>query len=127
VTEQPQKLWPSVELDRWCWQLQVLDDLAKFVESHGPFSTLPLPTVHWTLGVGTHASADLTGSEPNSTATLAAFARALGSDVHERRFTTSVMYYVRGQIGAREGSDRQPRTSILLRMTVFLEGAEEAS
>lgn len=127
MTEQPQKLWPSVELDRWCWQLQVLDDLAKFVESHGPFSTLPLPTVHWTLGVGRHASADLTGGEPNSTATLAAFALALGTDVHERHFPVSVMHYVRGRIGAHEGSDRQPRTSILLRATVILDGTEEAS
>jgi hypothetical protein len=127
VTDQPQKLWPSVELDRWCWQLQVLDDLAKFVESHGPLSTFPLPTVHWTIGVGRHAHADLTGSEPNSTATLAAFALALGTDVHERRFATSVMHYVRGRIGTRESSDRQPRTSILLRMTVFLDGVEEAS
>lgn len=118
---QPQKPRPGAELDWWCWQLQVLDDLAKFVESHGPSSAAPLPTVHWMLGVGRAASADLTASDSTSMDTLAAFARVLGTRVQQRRFIRSVMYYVRGRIGAPEGSDQKPRTSILLRITVILD------
>jgi len=119
--KQPQKPRPDAELDCWCWQLQVLDDLAKFVESHGPSSATPLPTVHWMLGFGKCASADLLHSDPNSMDTLTTFARVLGTRVQQQRFIGSVVYHVRGRIGAREGSDKLPRTSILLRMRVILD------
>ena len=119
--KQPQKPRPDAELDCWRWQLQVFDDLAKFVESHGPSSASPLPTVHWMFGVGRGASADLTPSDSTSMDTLAAFARVLGTRVQKQRFIRSVMYYVRGRIGAPEDSDQKPRTSILLRITVILD------
>jgi hypothetical protein len=119
--KQPQKPWPSIEVDRWCWQVQVLDDLAEFVQAHGPFSALPLPTVNWTLGVGRKTSADLLDGDHASMDTLAVFARALDTRVQQRRLIKSAIYYVRGRIGAREGRDREPQTSILLRMTVLLD------
>jgi hypothetical protein len=120
---QPHKLRPSAELDHWCWQLQLLDDLNGFVQEHGPSSTDPLPTVNWTLGIARQASAELPLSNPDPLATLDAFARALGTTIRAQRSPGKVVYRVHGRIGACEGSSQQPRTDIVVRATSFLDFA----
>ena len=118
---QPRKLRPGAEFDHWCWQLQLLDDLNGFIREHGPTSTNPLPAVNWTLGVARQASAELPLSDPDPLATLDAFACALGTTVRAQRSLGKVVYRAHGRIGAPEGSDQKPRTSILLRITVILD------
>lgn len=121
-------LRPGAELDHWCWQLQLMDDLNGFVQEHGPSSADPLPTVNWTLGVARQASADLPLSDPDPLATLDAFARALDTTIQAQRSPGKVVYRVHGRIGAREGSRQQPRTDVVVRATSFLDFAyaEEA-
>lgn len=129
--EQPHKLRPGAELDHWCWQLQLLDDLNEFIQEHGPTSTNPLPAVNWTLGVARQASAELPLSDPDPLATLDAFARTLGTTIRAQRFPGKVVYRVHGRIGRQEGSNQQPRTGVVIRATSFLDfaglGLEDAS
>ena len=109
------------DVDRWCWQIQALDDLTAFVADHGPAASLPLPTLNWTLGTGRALSAELHTYEPDAHSTLTAYALALGVDVIERPQPDRTVYRVHGRIGRREGTTREPRTSASIRATVWRE------
>lgn len=111
---------PGAGLDAWCWQLQALEDLARFVEGHGPTSAGPLPVLSWTVGTGRSLGAELASSyDADPVDVLAAYAKVLGAAVQERPVRDRVIYVVRGWIGKPEGTDRRPRTALLIRATVF--------
>lgn len=111
---------PGTDLDDWCWQLQVLADLAQFVQRHGPSSASPLPILNWTLGTGRQASAELFAHTDDDPVTvLHLFAKVLGVNVEARHLPNKVAYWVRGWIGKKEGTKQQPRTALLIRATVF--------
>jgi hypothetical protein len=108
------------DLDHWCWQLQALDDLARFVEQHGPTHASPLPVLNWTLGSSRSLGAELSSAyDHDPVEVLARYARVLGVPVQERHLHDRVIYFVRGWIGKPEGTDRRPRTALLIRATVF--------
>ncbi len=118
---------PGADLDAWCWQLQMLEDLGKFVQRHGPTSASPLPVLHWTLGNGRHLGADLTAPDGDPVEVLTRYAKVLGADVQERHVNDRVIYFARGYIGKPEGTGRKPRTALLIRASVFhpLEDVED--
>ncbi len=111
---------PGADLDAWCWQLQVLDDLAKFVQRHGPPSASPLPVLNWTLGSTRTAGAELFAHTDDDPVTvLKAFARVLGSDVTVKHLPDRLIYVVRGRVGKKDGTEMLPRTQIVVRAVVL--------
>ena len=112
-------LWKDYDLDLWRWRLQTLEDLVEFEAKHGPTSAEPLPPIQWELGTTRKICADLPSCEPQSLAVLGAFAAALGTSVQVRRFSGRVLYSVHGRIGKPEGTDRIPRTGLLVRTWIF--------
>jgi hypothetical protein len=112
---------PGADVDHWVWQLQTLEDLAAFTREHGPRSALPLPVLNWTVGAFRTVSAELASYDPNALATLAAYAAALGADVTERAAPDRTVYTVKGRLGRREGTEREPRIGVVIRATVWRE------
>lgn len=118
---------PHADVDAWVWQCQVLADLSAFVEAHGPASKTPLPVLCWHLGVGRAIGADLPTFEPDARRmdTLHAYAAVLGAEVTSRVASDKTVYTVRGRIGRPEGTDRQPRVTVILQATVWRELEDE--
>ena len=109
---------PVVDLDQWCWSLQVLEDLAVFVRRHGPNSASPLPVLTWTLGTTRQAVADLPAALCDDPVPLMKeFARVLGTEATVRHLPDRIVYSVRGRIGRKEVT--QPRTRIAIRAVVL--------
>lgn len=121
MTPTPAAKRPGADPDAWAWQSQTLDDLAAFVREHGPASKAPLPVLNWTIGAFCAISADLPTFEPDAQrmATLDAYAAALGAVVTSRVASDRTVYTVRGRIGRSEGTDRQPRISVIIQATVW--------
>jgi hypothetical protein len=118
---------PGADVDAWVWQSQTIADLAAFVEAHGPASKTPLPVLCWRLGVGRSIGADLPSFEPDARrlAALDAYAGVLGTVVTERVEKDRIVYTVRGRIGRPEGTDKQPRVSVIIQATVWLDPADD--
>lgn len=118
----------GADLDAWVWHCQTLADLTAFVEAHGPASKTPLPVLNWRIGAGRTISADLPSFEPDAQrlATLDAYAAVLGAEVTSRVASDRTVYTVRGRIGRPEGSDRQPRISVIIQATVWRELDDDA-
>lgn len=113
----------GTDADAWVRQSQTLDDLAAFVRDHGPRSKAPLPVLNWKLGAFREIGADLPSFEPGAKrmATLDAYAAVLGAEVTTREAPDRTVYTVRGRIGRPEGTDRQPRISVIIQATVWRE------
>ena len=121
MNTRPAQERPGADVDAWVRQSQTLADLAAFVEAHGPARKAPLPVLAWTLGAFRAISADLPSFEPDAgrLATLDAYAAALGAVVTSRVASDRTVYTARSRIGRPEGTDRQPRTSVIIQATVW--------
>lgn len=121
MSEQRRPQRPGADVDAWVRQSQTLDDLAAFVREHGPRSAAPLPVLNWTIGAFRAIGAALPAFEPDADrlATLNAYAAVLGAAVTSRVASDRTVYTVRGRIGRPEGTDRQPRISVIIQATVW--------
>ncbi|HEV2347576.1 MAG TPA: hypothetical protein VGS97_26025 [Actinocrinis sp.] len=112
--------WRASEVDLYVWQMQVLDDLTKFVEAHGPSKRQPLPVLSWMVGTTRSVSARLvSGLDYDPVSVLRAYAAVLGVKVIERREETQTNYRVKGAFGRREGTAQEPRCRMVITMTVY--------
>lgn len=105
------------EVDLYCWQLQALDDLTKFVEAHGPSKKRPLPALTWTVGTTRTVSAEIWPYSSQPLQTVTAYADVLGVEIKSHELGNRIHHCVRGRIGRPWGTDQQPRTQIVITFT----------